>query len=356
MTEHSHPDSIILPNVEGKRLSIIIPMYKVEDFVERCIRSLEDQDIPSQEYEIICIEDGSPDDCSKIVKNLQKEFDNIVLSEQENQGVSLARNNGFAKAAGKYVVFIDPDDYVEPNRLADILSTTEHSNAEVSFLPFTVLREDGSVGSRIFRRQYESGIYSGIEAYALARGDGRTDPDRMWAILFEREFIIRNSLYFLPGVPYLEDGELIARTLCVADRCIFTGQSFYMRTTRPQSATNSDLYYSDKATNGFISAGKNLKKFQNETNLNGKQMQFLNQPIVKFVTLAVDSTGGRRSSQRYKRTVQALRSCGLSKVNIKGCNLEYWLCGFLYNISPWLGGLMLNLYTGVKRITHFSRL
>ena len=77
-----------------KRLSIIIPMYNVASYVERCIRSLENQDIPKEDYELICINDGSPDNCKEIIVRLQKEFSNIILIDQENQGVSRARNNG----------------------------------------------------------------------------------------------------------------------------------------------------------------------------------------------------------------------------------------------------------------------
>jgi glycosyltransferase involved in cell wall biosynthesis len=62
-----------------KHLSVIVPMYNVEPYVERCIRSLEEQDIPREDYEIICINDGSPDDCRGVVKRLMIEFDNLIL-------------------------------------------------------------------------------------------------------------------------------------------------------------------------------------------------------------------------------------------------------------------------------------
>ena len=91
-----------------KSLSIIIPIYNVAPYVERCIRSLEDQDIPKDDYEIICINDGSPDNCREIVEQLQQEFSNIILINQENQGVSMARNNGIDLSEGKYLLFVDP--------------------------------------------------------------------------------------------------------------------------------------------------------------------------------------------------------------------------------------------------------
>ena len=106
---------------ENIKLSIIVPAYKVEAYIEKCIRSLEDQDLPKDEYEIIVINDGSPDRCREIVEELQKEFSNIILINQENQGVSMARNNGIANAQGKYIMPIDPDDYVLPNSFGSII-------------------------------------------------------------------------------------------------------------------------------------------------------------------------------------------------------------------------------------------
>jgi glycosyltransferase involved in cell wall biosynthesis len=253
-------------NNMNKVLSIIIPMYNVDSFVEKCIRSLEDQDIPKDSYEIICINDGSPDRSRETVLRLMLEFSNIILIDQENQGVSHARNNGINKAVGKYLLFVDPDDYIDPGCFARTLSNSEEQQAQVSFLGFTFRNENDSVRKCVFNQKEAGNVYPGIEAYFLARGDGRTDPDRMWAILFEKEFINLHGLRYLPDVPYLEDGELIARILCLAERCIFDGRSFYQRTTRPGSATNSKLFQSEKATNGFLLAASNLKRFQQMKN------------------------------------------------------------------------------------------
>src|SRR5690606_24149359 len=94
------------------RLSIIIPMYNVEPYIERCLSSLQDQDIPMEEYEIICINDGSPDNSREVVIRFQRQNKNIILIDQSNQGVSKARNNGINVARGKYLLFVDPDDYI----------------------------------------------------------------------------------------------------------------------------------------------------------------------------------------------------------------------------------------------------
>ena len=104
------------------RLSVVIPMYNVEPYVERCIRSLLQQDLPSDDYKIICVNDGSPDGSGLIDERLQKEYHNIILINQQNQGVSRARNRGIQEADSNYVLFIDPDDYIRQNTLKIILN------------------------------------------------------------------------------------------------------------------------------------------------------------------------------------------------------------------------------------------
>nr|WP_321409444.1 glycosyltransferase family A protein [uncultured Carboxylicivirga sp.] len=313
------------------RLSVIIPMYNVAPYVERCIRSLENQDIPKDQFELICINDGSPDNCSNIVEDLKREFNNILLINQENQGVSRARNNGIKKAKGEYLLFIDPDDYVEPNSFNRVLNNVSAYNAEVSFLGFTVFNEFGKERIRIFNEKFCNERYIGIDAYFAGRGDGQTDPDRMWAILYKSEFIKKNKLFFLPNVPYLEDGELIARILCLAKICIFDGHSFYQRTSRPGSATHSNLYYSEKAINGFLIAAQNLKQFQAQTNLSPEQKKFLNQPINKFVLLTLNAALQKPVFKNYLKIKRCLKDVGFSKLGTDGLQSPYKELTPIYN-------------------------
>lgn len=319
-----------------KRLSVIIPMYNVEEYVEKCIRSLEDQDIPTNEYEIICINDGSPDNCRGIVLGLQEEFDNIILIDKKNQGVSLARNDGIDKASGNYILFIDPDDYVEVNSLKRVLQTAVENKAQVSFLGFTILSEKGTIKEQVVYENWYSQVFNGTEAYFISRGDGSTDPDRMWAVLFLRSFINKNNLRYLPDVPFLEDGEFIARILCLAKRCIFDREPFYLRTTRSGSATNSALFYHEKATIGFLLAADNLKRFKREHYLNDNQRKFINQPIVKFAVLALSSSLRKNMARKRKAIYSFFKKNDLNKLCLDGCHQPYLLYGKLFNFSPYI--------------------
>ena len=333
-------------------------MYNVEPYVERCLHSLEKQDIKKDEFEIICINDGSPDDSKGVVKRLQKEYENIILIDQDNQGVSRARNNGIEKAGGKYLLFIDPDDYVDRNSFGRILMNADNHQTQVSFLGFTILKRDGTVYRHVFDEKLSRKVYNGFEAYYLARGDGQSDPDRMWAVLFEREFINQNNLRYLPNVPYLEDGEFIARILCLADRCIFDGSSFYQRTTRPGSATNSELFRSEKAIKGFLLAAGNLKMFQQEQNINERQRIFLNQPIFKFVLLTLNSSLNKPLMINFRKIRRQLSSKGFRKLELKGVDRPYNYYVYVYNyfmVAFLISAFLRELKQIIKKIIFYRR-
>lgn len=317
-----------------KQLSIIIPMYNVEPYVERCLRSLENQNIPKDDYEIICINDGSPDNCINVVEKLQDEFNNIILINQENQGVSRARNNGLEIASGKYIMFIDPDDYVVNNTINLLFTNALHLNAQVAFLGYTYLHLDGSIHKTILNKDHENKLYSGIEAYYINRIDGDTDPDRMVAVLLEASFLKEHNLQYLSDVPYLEDGEFIARILCLAERCIFIGSPFYQRTTRLGSATNSSLFRTEKASSGFFRALCNLKLFQHAQKLSEKQKLFMNQPICKFLLLTLHAVENKPYWFNYKKTRRNLIKYGFKTLDLQGVVKPYIYYAFIYNTFP----------------------
>ncbi|MBN2167164.1 MAG: glycosyltransferase [Marinilabiliaceae bacterium] len=338
-----------------KLLSIIVPMYNVADYVERCIRSLQEQDINAGDYEIICINDGSPDNCKEIIQRLQTEFFNILLIDQENQGVSRARNNGIKMAKGHFILFIDPDDYIEANSLGGVVNRAFNNDVQVSFLGFSIIANNGKTKKDCLYQDFSSKVFNGIDISGLSRMDGKVDPDRMWAVLYNTQFIKNNNLFFLPDVPYLEDGELIFRILCIAQRCTFDGHPFYKRTIREGSATRSRLFYSSRATDGFVKAAKSLKEFQVNTELTKDQIKFLNQPIVKFVVLTIQSSFDRFNIKRVFNYYDKLKTAGLKQCKLESCNNIYKFYGLAYNISPFLCLLFLFLLPRFKKAGLFFK-
>jgi glycosyltransferase involved in cell wall biosynthesis len=317
-------------------LSIVVPMYNVAHYLERCLRSLHQQDIPATQYEIICVNDGSPDNCKDIVENLQKEISNIVLINQVNQGVSMARNNAISAAKGKYILPIDPDDYLVQNCLKQALEKIETNNLDVLYCAYEIFDVSGNSVWRTDYQSLEQRIDNGFDGYFAVRGHKARDPDRSWAIFYRASLIKQNQINYPKGVPYLEDGIFLAKVLSVAKLVGYSNQDFYQRTTRPGSATHSNLLYDDKALTGFKKAVDDWLDFHQ--NLKDKNHVFddkslYNQVLAKFVFLGFWNLRKRNSFTLFKEYYEFLEKRGVEKLSRVGVRGVYRKLILYYNLS-----------------------
>lgn len=113
------------------KLSIIIPVYNVEKYVAKCLDSVLNQGLDANDYEIIVVNDGSPDGSLKILESYAKKHRHIQIINKENGGLSSARNCGMDHAKGKYIYFIDSDDFLISNSLKIFVDTCEHHDLDV---------------------------------------------------------------------------------------------------------------------------------------------------------------------------------------------------------------------------------
>lgn len=97
--------------MEEIKISVIVPVYNAERFLEKCIRSIMASTL--KEIEIICVNDGSKDKSIDILRNLEKEDNRIIVIDKENEGASKARNIGIDMAKGEYIAFVDSDDFID---------------------------------------------------------------------------------------------------------------------------------------------------------------------------------------------------------------------------------------------------
>lgn len=113
------------------KLSLVIPMYNVELYIEKCLNSCINQDLSSNEYEIIIVNDGSKDTSLSRAEAIARKHNNIKIISQENGGLSSARNTGLKNAKGEYIWFIDSDDWIEPNVLKNLYQIASHNNLDI---------------------------------------------------------------------------------------------------------------------------------------------------------------------------------------------------------------------------------
>ena len=115
-------------------LSIIVPVYNVEKYIEECLDSLINQDASADSYEIICIDDGSPDNCGQILDEYAKNHSNLTVIHQKNTGLAGARNAGLKTASGKYIWFVDSDDFIPQYAVRLIVKEIAEQSAEVFWI------------------------------------------------------------------------------------------------------------------------------------------------------------------------------------------------------------------------------
>lgn len=325
-------------------LSIIIPAYNVQDYIEKCIRSLHNQDISKSEYEIIVTNDGSPDNVAEIVEKLKLEFSNLILINQKNQGVSMARNNAIAIAKGKYILAIDPDDYVLPNTFSRIFNLVESNQLDVFYLGFEIFDAKNVSVWHTDYSKLESTIYNGVEGYFVHRGYDVKDPDRSVAMIYRTALIKEFSIEYPKDVPYLEDGLFLAKVFTVANRVGFDNDKFYQRTTRIGSATNSRLFYSEKAIKGFIKAVQDVKIFSKQFELDEGQKGLVNHVVAKFVFLSLAPSTSSFKFLQYFRVLKILKQAGLNKLENRGVRFLYFNYVNVFNFSKLIFPLYFRFY------------
>ena len=116
------------------KFSIIVPVYNVEKYLTKCLDSITNQNF--RDIEIICVNDGSTDNSLQILKEYAQKDRRIIVIDQENQGVSAARNRGLAVATGDYILFVDSDDWIELNACEIILQNLEEKNVDILFFEY----------------------------------------------------------------------------------------------------------------------------------------------------------------------------------------------------------------------------
>lgn len=224
------------------KLSIIVPIYNVAPYLRKCVDSLFAQDI--SDYEIILVDDGSTDDSSAIADELKAYLQplpkgkgvSMRVIHQENAGLSAARNTGIAVAQGEYIMFVDSDDYLQPNVLRTLIEQIERDNLDVLRFRYQNVRESGEA----FAPYRDMTNYND---YSPAPTDGLTFlNERMGNQCYAVQFIIRKEIalqeLFTVGI-YFEDTDWTPRMLLHAERVASTELVVYNYLWREGSITLS---------------------------------------------------------------------------------------------------------------------
>lgn len=215
---------------EKALISIIIPVYKVEKYLEKCIQSVINQTY--ENLQIILVDDGSPDNCGKICDECAKKDHRIEVIHKSNGGLSDARNKGLEIAKGEYIGFVDSDDYIEADMYEVLYNLLKQYNADVSICNFYTVSQ-----GKISIKNADNGIneYNRIEILKEILLD-KNIQSYAWNKLYKKELF--DEIKYPIGKKY----EDIGTTFFLLEKCnkvVVTGKSEYYYINRQDSIVNN---------------------------------------------------------------------------------------------------------------------
>lgn len=214
------------------KISVIIPVYNVQDYIEKCIDSLILQTF--NDYEIIIVNDGSTDSSIDKIKNLVEKNDNIYVIHKKNGGLSSARNEGLKYAQGEYVIFIDSDDYIEKDFLEKLYKEAKQYNLDIACGGYKKYFANGDIEKKTRNDELmDLGIIKGVD-FLLVQLENNDYRMEVWDDLYRREFLINNNLLFTEDLLH-EDEDFTPRALLVANRVKLVNTYGYLYRQRENS-------------------------------------------------------------------------------------------------------------------------
>lgn len=322
-------------------LSIIIPIYNVEQYIARCIESCLNQDLSKSEYELVMVNDGTPDNSMDIVNKYAQNNTNIHIIEQENKGLSEARNAGLRNAHGEYVWFIDSDDWIKDNCLNEITSRLKNGDLDALQIPMIKVYHNKQVVPHSYKDK-DSDITTGKE---LLKKYLYCYPVQF--TLYKRSFLNTYNLSFYPHI-YHEDMEFTPRAFFYANRVGFhTTPVYYYELRNASSIMHTPSV--KRAVDMTIIIKNHISFFKNIV----KEDQFL--PI--FGTIIGQLINNSLSIIRINKDNNALKDyvgflnkykSDIYRFMHHSFNPYFWLESIFFRISP-------NCLVIFYNIVHFGR-
>lgn len=313
-------------------VSVIMPCYNSEETVIKALNSLEKQTY--QNFEVIIINDGSTDRTASIIENyiIQHKELNIRYYEQNNRGVSIARNHALEKSNATYISFLDSDDTYNENFILNLVSTFEKFDCDVACASYTrfdeELTEDGTI------KYYE-------HMELLENFMHRTIPVVFCSIMYKKSILDDNKIYFTQDIKYGEDSEFVWKFLSNCNNGCILEQKLYYYYDNPESASNNvnwdmiDSIESIKRVKQYLKSNNDLFFDKYSAYMSGRGEW----AVAKKFSLAKDKKLYKKLISQYdvKTSMKSMLK-GNQKKLVRLSALLYLISPKLYFYMIYLGG------------------
>ena len=200
------------------KISVIMPIYNAYDYLRPAIECVLNQTLT--ELELICVDDGSTDHSLSVIKEYQQNDERVRILTESNAGPSIARNKGLSRARGKYVIFLDADDFFDITLLEKLYNMAEEQNLDIAVCKFDIYnnrksRFEDNIGSDHGEIFEESGIVSKNDYPDVILS---CTTGYVWNKLYRKEFLTEKEFAFDPDLRVFEDTHFVVTTLSLAER------------------------------------------------------------------------------------------------------------------------------------------
>jgi glycosyltransferase involved in cell wall biosynthesis len=220
------------------KLSIIVPVYNVERYIRPCIESVYRQGLDDSDFEIIIVNDGTPDRSMEMIADILAAHQNITVINQENQGLSMARNNAMKVATGEYIQFLDSDDLLIDNSLPYLLNNAISSKADLVVADFITMNDEQIAQFDNKFLEQKDGTTEEKSGRQLLIQDLNPYYCNVWHALHRKEFVYDHQLRFIPGICY-EDVPFSHECYLKANQCLRVNWQFVIYRIGHESITST---------------------------------------------------------------------------------------------------------------------
>lgn len=252
------------------KVSVIVPVYNAEKYIEQTLQALIKQTL--KEIEIIVINDGSTDHSDAIIKKMAKQSDKVIYVNRENRGVGPTRNEGMAMAKGEYIGFCDSDDIPNKNMYEKMYKAAKEEDADVAVCDENIIKNN-IVTNRNHKKLKETVYIKDINSFFEDYYFTKKYENHVWDKIFKRDIIIKNNIKF--GDLKRITGEDTFFSITIIPYCkkiIFLEDKLYNYMVRPNSIMNT---YNPQKMEKTIRFMEEVKKFEEERKLEGNFLYFL---------------------------------------------------------------------------------
>lgn len=221
------------------KLSIIIPFFNVEQYIRACVESIYRQDLSDDNFELILVNDGSTDKSIDMIKDTISSHSNIIVVNQQNKGLSVARNVGLSMSSGDYILFVDSDDLLVDGALYLIYQTILDCDAEMFFANYSSMTDDEITLESKNLKSLNSNtkslwVGSGTE-YVSLFFDHKCF---VWRVVYKKDFLDKHQISFMPNICF-EDIPFTTECLTHLKKCVKTDVLLYIYRQRSGSIVNT---------------------------------------------------------------------------------------------------------------------